>query len=491
MADDIQIISRPKAPAAGDDVQIISRPKQPEPDTFAGRTAANFSAGRAESQEGMEALLGRPSSPWERVKGAGKAMLGGAEMAGAIPAAAGRTVVGAPIEGALKDAGAPPWASKLVADTADLGSQVLAGGAAKQLPGMVRAIPQTTEEIMALLRGAAQKAPGMVNEAAPVIGNAARRVVDATEATAGELAKAGQSAGDIATNMRKRALEKKAAKAADAAPTRDVLKVAGGGEFQAAKELGGDIKPEVVQGRIGSLRKHVIDNDVELSAEKTYPIARDMLEYLERRQEDISSFKDLMALQREGANFVKRAKKAAETTGDDSDYRASAIAMKNLDEFVSGLTKSDMVGASGDPEAANIALEKGKELWRRNGKLAIVEDIIKKAIRRNDPASLKTKFANIAEDDFAYERFSPAEQKLIDDIASETPKTDAATGFVPSAVRKIGSAAAGNNTLRMKRAKELLDMIARGEAAQADAAATAAKNPGIMDRPGRGLGPAR
>ncbi len=480
---EIEIISRPKAP--GSDVEIVSRPKGAEPDTFTGRVAANWSAGRADSQAGMDALLGRPSSPWERAKGAGQAMWGGAQMAGAVPDAAARTAFGDPAEVTARAAGAPPWAVKTAGDAASVVGGIAAGGATKQIPGMVRAIPQTAEDIMALLRQGASKAMPTINTAATKVGGVARSTVNAAD--------------DLVKQRAAGAERSAAEKAANAAPSKESIKTAGGGEFQAAKELGGDIKPEVTQGRISSLRQHVIDSDVDLHAEDTYPITRKMLDYLERRQEDVSSFKDMMSLQHEAQNYVKRAKKAGETTGDNSDYRAATIAMKNLDEFVVGLKPEDMVG--GDPAAANEALRKAKELWGRQSKMAIVEDIAKKTERWNDPDYLQAKFRGIAEDDYAFERFTPAEQKIIDEIAGESrlEKAAAALPYVMGKPRKLIEAARGTNTARMAKTKELLDMIARGEAAQTEAAATKAAKPGIgqkineifLDRPGRGLGPAQ
>lgn len=454
----VKIISEPAEEKPKPKIKIISEPKPlPHSDPgFYSRLKGHYQGEVQGGLEGMREGYGRATapgaSPWERTKGAGSAALGALRYAGSPVTAGAEAILGDPVRTAAAAAGAPEWLQQMLGDTASLGGQV-AGGAG--LPGMIRAAP-----------AALRAAPGAINDAATAVGGIARQGINTVD--------------DVAKSLVEGAAQRKAAKLADQAPSKDVLKTAGGGEFQAAKALGGDVRPEVLQGRVNGLRDRVGAQDIDLLAEKTYPNARDMLEYLERRSSDISSFSELMGLQREARAFVKRAKKAAETTGDSSDYRAAQIAMKDLDDFVKELKPEDLV--DGNPEAANAALRTAKELWSRQAKMDAVEDVISKAKRMDDPVYLQQEFRKLALDDFEYQRFTPAEQKLIDEIARDS-KLDRATDLIPGAAKaKRALDVRGANTNRMTRAQELLDMIARGEADQTAKAATKAAQPTVGQR---------
>lgn len=454
----IKIISEPAEEPPKKKIRIVSEPlplPHSDPGFYSrlkGHYQTEVNEGLDSAREGYGRATAPGASPWERAKGAGSAALGALRYAGSPVTAGAETLLGDPTRTVARNAGAPEWLQQMLGTTASVGGQVVGGAA---LPGLIRELP-----------AAARAAPGAINEAATAVGGLARKGINTVD--------------DVAKSILEGAAQRKAAKLADQPPSKEVLKTAGGGEFQAAKALGGDVKPEVLQNRINTLRDRVGAQDIDLLAEKTYPNARDMLEYLERRAQDVSSFSDLMGLQREAGNFVKRAKKAAETTGDASDYRAAQIAMKDLDDFVKELKPEDLI--DGDPKLANEALRKAKELWSRQAKMNAVEDVITKAKRMDDPNYLQQEFRKLALDDYEYGRFTPAEQKLIDEIARDS-KLDRATDLIPGAAKaKRALDVRGANTNRMTRAQELLDMIARGEADQMSKAATKAAQPSAAQR---------
>lgn len=463
-----EVVSRPKEDKPK--YEIVSRPKQAEPAAASGpqpggsvmehyRRAVDQAVGGM--REGAASMTAPGASMWDRTKGAGQAALGALGYVASPADAAFRRVVGNPAEVVARGMGASPETQVQAGDYASLISQLLGGAAA---PKAVQAIP-----------GMAREAMPLINRGANAAGRVMRSGVEAVD--------------DMAQSALQGRQNRAAARAVDQAPSKDVLKTAGGGEFQAAKELGGDVKPEVLQGRIGGLRSRVGAADVDLQAEQTYPNARGMIDYLERRAADISSFKDLMGLQREARNFVKRARAAGVTSGDNSDYRAAQIAMKDLDDFIANLKPEDVTG--GSPELANESLRKAKELWNRQGKMDVIESVVSKAKRMNDPEYLQQEFRKIALDDYEYERFTDAERKLIDDIAAEgvlDKVSDVATGTV-GAIKKAAKIGGASVSPRIKKAEQLLKEVARGEAAQQAKAAAKASQPSFSERVNKVLRP--
>ncbi len=467
-----EVVSRPKEDKPK--YEIVSRPKQAAEPAAASAVRAAPTPGMSYAQQlgrlfndsldqatrGNTQMFGRDSTPWDRIKGLGNTVGGGLGMISSPLDAGVRRTAGNMAEDVAARSGASPQGQVTAGDLTALITQLVGGVAAPKVISKAGA------------------AMSLINRGANTAGRVMRGGVEAVDDMA-------QSALQGHQN---RAAMRAAMRAADQVPSKDVLKTAGGGAFQAAKELGGDVKPEVLQGRIGGLRSRVGAADVDLQAEQTYPNARGMIDYLERRAADISSFKDLMGLQREARNFVKRAKAAGVTSGDNSDYRAAQIAMKDLDDFIANLKPEDVTG--GSPELANESLRKAKELWNRQGKMDVIEDVVNKAKRMDDPDYLQAEFKKIALDDYEYGRFTAAEQKMIDDIA-RTSKVERAIDIVPRArqaknamsVRGIGAG------YRLKRAEELLDTIARGEGEQQAKAAAKASQPSFSERINKTLRP--
>lgn len=462
-----EVLSRPgEKPKAK--YEVVSKPKaderQPGQSLF-----DTYMRMQNEGYAGMKEGAGRAVAPgasaWERTKGAGQAAMGALGYAASPVSAVARRVLGNPAEVAAGAVGASPGTQTQVGDYAGIIGELLSGAGATKAPQVINAGRQMASEAMPAL-----------NRAAGAVGGVARSGIN--------------SAADVAGSISEGATRRAAAKAAEdaAVPSKETLRTAGGGELEAAKTIGGDIKPEVLQGRVGKLRENV-SSKFDLAAEKTYPNTRDMIEYLERRVEGLSSFEELMTLRREAQNFVKRAKKAKETTGDGSDYAAAQRAMSDLEEFRKGLKAEDMV--SGNPEAANEALRTGNELWARQAKMDVIEDVIDKAKRMNDPEYLQQEFRKIALDDYDMARFTDAERKLIDEIAAEgvlDKVSDVATGAAAAAKRaiKIGGTSVSG---RIKKAERLLKEVAKGEAAQIDKAAS--KGPSLTDRVADTLGQLR
>lgn len=491
---EIEIISRPKPQDKAPEIEIISRPKpveqpappaveqsarpgavppQPRNPSFGQRLRGNYDQMRNQGSEafrrGMERQLQdirqNPNPGIGMRPGMGDIVSGALQYAGSPITAAARTIVGDPLRNAARGAGAPEWAAEILGGTGELGGEFVGGAAA---PKLVR-------------EGAAaiKNAPAALNEAATAAGSVGRKAINTVD--------------DVVNSLVDGVKRRQAEKAATAAPSKDVLKVAGGGELQAAKTLGGDIRPEVFQQRVANIRPGLAAADVDLRAEELYDNTRGLINYLERRTDDIRSFKDLMTIQREAREYVKQAQKAAISTGSKSDFRGAQIVSKNLDEFINDLQPEDMMPGA-DPKAAQEALRVGKELWKRNAKMGEIEDVVEIAKDLGKPEYVKQQFERLVKD--GLDNYTPAERDLIKKIARMGTRDivddvmPTLTGAIPgaNAAMRAGQRLA-RDKIRENRVQELLDLIARGEGAQAEKAATKAAQPSFSERVGKVLRP--
>lgn len=112
---------------------------------FFGRLANNYNAAVNEGIGGMSEGAARAVAPdasaWERTKGAGEAAMGALGYVSSPINAASKTIVGDPTKNAVRMTGAPEGVAQFVGDTADIGSQLIGGGAiTKAVPVIARGV---------------------------------------------------------------------------------------------------------------------------------------------------------------------------------------------------------------------------------------------------------------------------------------------------------------------------------------------------------------
>lgn len=480
MAEDtgFKVISRAKKPEADTGFKVLSRtvpktvdllpdgtprvpvdgttpaaPPQPRRmvDTQYGQLISNA---MGDMREGASRVVAPGASLWERTKGAGQAALGGLSYASAPAEYVARKVVGDPVQNLT--------GSETAGDVVSIISEMVTGGAA---PKIARAVP-----------GMVKEGGRLIEKAAPVAGDVFRSAVDTVE----DLVKS-----------RAATVERKAAeKAANVAPTKDSLYGEAGTAFERAKTVGGELKPDVFNAKVGKLREKLAASDISLSDDpELFKNTQDMLKALETRGEagSVGTFAALMKTSRALRGYVRKAKAAGVREGDDSDYRAAAMLKREVDDFIKKLTPEDMAG--GDPAKANEALTSAKDMYRRASKMDDVEDIIKKAERTNNPDYLQKEFEDILLDDYAFNNFTKAEQELIKKIGANTNLENVGKEVLGGKKLRAVGAAIGTQGYRMKLAKELMDMIARGEGAQAAKAAEQAAKPSFFSQVEKQLRP--
>lgn len=473
----IKILSEPEedaAPAPKGTVRIVSEPDYAPSGGFGQRLKSNY---MNDVNQGVE-RMGQPGMFNKAMGALGYAM--------APINAAGKTIAGDPAAMLTRNLGGGPEAQRFVGDTANLGAQVFGGGpVAKGLQQAAPVMERAVQAVLAKLGGVAKTVAtdpmGTVNKGAAAAGGVLRSTVDAVE--------------DVAGSVKQGRQARKAAAEADAPPTAEDLYTNAGTSFERAKTLGGDIDPEAFATKIrgtldeegntaGSVREALKAQDIDLvNHADNFPETTKMLTALDRmvEGEGVKSFNDLIKLQRALRPYVRRAKAKGKLEGDETDFRAATILKKEIDSFMS---------SQGDE--ANAALGEAKELYKRASKMDDIDDIMTKAERLNDPDLLQREFRSLALDDYAMRNFTAAEKKLIDEIAATSRLEDLGEAVLPGKASKLKSAvtaARGAKDGRMTKARELRDLVARGEGAQKAAAAEKAAQPGFSERINKVLRP--
>lgn len=484
---EIKIISRPAAPEDTENtptpLKVISRPQS---SGFIQHYLEDMGRGRDEMGQGYNRMTAPGASPWERAKGAGSAAMGAMSYGLSPLAAAGQAVIGDPAQYIAAKLGVGPQGRDTVNQMAGMGGEMIGPGAVAkgvaEAPGMIQAARELAPQAMPLL-----------NRGASVAGSVFRGGLDAAEDVAGSLrssALARKANNAAATKARGDAAEKNFKDANDL--------------FEEAKVKGGETSPEMFRSYInggvklkgdatGSLRDALKENGVNISDHPTsYPQTTELLKAVDKMAENgsIASFADLIQLQRDARPYLRRAQAAGELNKDASDFRAAQIVKKNLDKLIEEFP--DAAGTLGNAKAA----------YKRGSKIADIQDVLTKSGRIDDPSKVQKYFKDIATDDYAWNNFTPAEQKLVAQLARGTVAQKVGQAApdltsIPGAVKASGYAAAGalhpllsatagatalgakalGRVQQRKAVEQLIDMIARGEAAQ-----TAPKGPSAASR---------
>lgn len=458
----VKILSEPDAetPPKKGGIRIISEPKEPDyapPGGFGERLKSNY---MRDINEGVD-RMGQP--------GVFNKAMGALGYAFAPLNAAGKTIAGDPAAMLTRDLGGGPAAQRMVGETANIGSQVFGGAPfVKATQAAVPAMEKAVTAVLARLKDGS--AMNVVNKGATAAGGVMRGTVDAVEDVVKQRVAAGErSAAEAAAN---------------APPKAETLYTQAGDAYKAAEAKGGTLEPGRFQTKVGSLRDTLEQQGISASNDpELFKNTGAMLTALEKRAEGgvVNTFGDLVKLQRALRGYVRQAK-AAGAKGTNDDLRGTMILKNEIDSLISE-----------SPDAAGL-LGEGKELYKRASKMDDIDDIMTKAERLNDPDMLQREFRELALDDYAMKTYTAAERALIDKIAATSRVEDLVEGVTGGAgkvgkIKSAVSAARGANDSRMKLARELKDLVARGEAAQKAAAAEKAAQPSFGERINKMLRP--
>jgi hypothetical protein len=145
--------------------------------------------------------------------------------------------------------------------------------------------------------------------------------------------------------------------------------------------------------------------------------------------------------------ILRRRANMAAGSVDRDEARLGGKLVDAIDEFVDGIDEKTLASLD-DPTEAIAALNKARDLWRRNRKAEIIETALYRA--ENSPAdpesALRTAFRQIANDDKRMRSFSDEEKAAILDVVRGTNMQKALRKFgdyVPNSTTVMGGSALG------------------------------------------------
>lgn len=388
--------------------------------------------GADQATRGNAQMFGRDSTPWERVKGFGNTVGGGLGMVSAPIDAGTRRLAGNAAEKMAADVGASPQGQVSTGDVSGLIASLVSGGLAAKAPKVGRA-----------LVGMAEKAGETGAELVNRTGRALTRDMENLPPGSKAIKARAQDLYDYAFN---------AGVGIDAAK---------------ATQFTADA-PEILKAKNIVTRNAPINTDI-------YPETKKVLDRMENHYAGRElTLRELDDLRQEMNAYIQKTYTAAgAATRDTSGVQALR---RHADALIEAL-KAD------SPEAIK-ALDEAKDLWRRQAKMDTIENIRTVAEKLNKPEFLQAEFRKIVEDPMTYGNFTKQERELIDVLARKSTLEDIQEVLPPiSAIRRGARAVIKTVTHGGERAtvNRLLDMIAGGEAAQAEKAAAKAAKPSFSE----------
>jgi len=109
---------------------------------------------------------------------------------------------------------------------------------------------------------------------------------------------------------------------------------------------------------------------------------------------------------------------------DKQDRQAVRLVLDKLDDYISGLKRSDVT--SGDPSAAVAFLDEAKKLWRQGAQGDVIEQTIQKARERSGPLlndfdrQIRKAFQKLRDNKRGFDRLDPKVQEAVKTVAKGT-----------------------------------------------------------------------
>ena len=166
---------------------------------------------------------------------------------------------------------------------------------------------------------------------------------------------------------------------------------------------------------------------------------------LDRLDEEVGagplSYERLETLRR----IAQSGSQIARRSGNSDDARMARSIVRDIDTFQNNLTPNELL--MGDIDVARPALNRARDLWRRNAKMHSVETIMDVADDLDDPKIIQQRFRALVKDREEFGQFTQAEQRIIRSIA-RTGSLDAIGKLSPASdlfgmLKTAGWAAAG------------------------------------------------
>jgi len=328
-----------------------------------------------------------------------------------------------------------PTAEELVGRYKDIGTGVLRGvpTAIPGLPGDIESmfhkdtVLPTSHGIANYMFGEPSSQDVVTGQtlgsmfAGPVAGGLSKVAAVAKAADLAKVAKLAQGASTVidplspaisgAVNVAKNALRPAEA----ATPTTNALRVAAEADYAVMDNSNLAIHPDVLRSTIDDIKKSL---EKSRYVEELDPTARNFLQVLEDRAQTPQSLTQLDALRGKARDL------AYEASGGEQKV-LSTISRKldaTLNDVnVSNVVPKDPMLPSAAPDTVKDALINARDKFGTAAKSAEIETLIHKAdmsTTDNPIKALRVQFSSLAKNEDRLARYTPAEQKIIKDIAA-------------------------------------------------------------------------
>jgi len=256
--------------------------------------------------------------------------------------------------------------------------------------------------------------------AGPVAGGLSKVAAAAKAAELPKIAKLAQGASTVidplsptisgAVNAAKNALRPAEA----ATPTTNALRAAAEADYAVMDSSNLAIHPDVLRSTIADVKKSL---EKSRYVEELDPTARNFLQVLETRAQTPQSLTQLDALRGKARDL------AYEASG--GEQKVLSTISRSLDDALSNINPSNVVPKdpllpAAAPDTVKDALVSARDKFRTAAKSAEIETLIHRAdvsTTDNPIKALRTQFSSLAKNEDRLAQYTPAEQKVIKDIA--------------------------------------------------------------------------
>jgi hypothetical protein len=217
-------------------------------------------------------------------------------------------------------------------------------------------------------------------------------------------------------------------------PSRDALKEASQAAYGRAEDAGVILGPGAMQGVSDNVKTSLADFGYHPQLQ---PRIATVLSELDRVSQGPITAK--------GIDVTRRIAQSAAKSQDPSERALGGMIIGKLDDALANVKPADVI--AGDPKAASAAYGEGRDLWRRQSKIATIEDALTKAGRNASASGSGGNIDNATRQAFKSILNSPAkslgytrdELSAMEDIVKGTPSQNA--------MRLIGKLSPGGNGL--------------------------------------------
>jgi hypothetical protein len=200
-----------------------------------------------------------------------------------------------------------------------------------------------------------------------------------------------------------------------AAPTRQAMRSDASALFQRADQMGIVYDPTWYAQTVDAITRRARTQGVRTARN---PRAADILAELNEMKGTAPTMTQILDIRSAAAELARK-------SADEGERHAAGVVLSEIEDALGSAGMSNII-SKGDPQEAFRIVKEANALWRRQSVAAVIEEIAKKAGRRDVTkrgAALKQGFRTLADNPNRMRAFTPDERKAIEEVAQGGPLT--------------------------------------------------------------------